>query len=254
MLPYLARRFHLPVTITYVVLLIALVLVALSLGILARRILHRWGRRLHPGWEHVTVEAFESLAIPLLVVGTMDLGLEVLTLPQRYAHAVHILVFGLTLGVVFNFLGKFMGSLFRNLFRDDPAFARMTQPATLFVRALLGFLALIIFLENVGVSLTAVWTTLGVRSVAIGLALQATLSNFFAGVTMLADRPSSPGDHILLGPGPGGPGLEGEVVRIGWRATEVQIPTKETAFIPNSLMASSILLNYSLSGSGAVVS
>jgi small-conductance mechanosensitive channel len=34
----------------------------------------------------------------------------------------------------------------------------------------------------------------------------------------------------------------------------VQIPTKETAFIPNSLMASNILLNYSLSGSGAEVS
>jgi potassium-dependent mechanosensitive channel len=100
----------------------------------------------------------------------------------------------------------------------------------------------------------AVWTTLGVGRVAIGLALLATQSNFFEGITILADRPVSPGDHFLLGPSPGGPGLEGEVVRIDWRATEVQIPTKETAFIPNSLMASSILLNYFRCGSGAVVS
>jgi small-conductance mechanosensitive channel len=253
MLPYLAHTFHLPIAVTYIILLVALALFALSLGITVRRILRRLSLRMRPGWEHVTIEAFESLAIPLLVVGTLDLALEIIYLPRRYSHIVHVVVFGLTLGVVFNFLGKFIGSLFRNLFKSDPAFARMTQPATLFVRALLGFLAIIIFLENVGVSLTAVWTTLGVGSVAIGLALQATLSNFFAGITILADRPVSPGDHILLGPGPGGPGLEGEVVRIGWRATEVQVPTQETAFIPNSLMASLIVLNYSLAGSGAMV-
>jgi len=253
MLPYLAHVFHLPVTVTYIILLVALALIALSLGIMARRILRRWSLRMRSGWEHVTVDAFESLAIPLLIIGTLDLAMEIVYLPRKYSHIVHVVIFGLTLGVVFNFLGKFIGSLFRNLFKEDPAFVRMTQPATLFVRALLGFLAIIIFLENVGVSLTAVWTTLGVGSVAIGLALQATLSNFFAGITILADRPVSPGDHILLGPGPAGPGLEGEVVRIGWRATEVQVPSKETAFIPNSLMASLILLNYSLAGSGAVV-
>jgi small-conductance mechanosensitive channel len=113
-----------------------------------------------------------------------------------------------------------------------------------------GFLALTIFLENLGVSLTAVWTTLGVGSVAIGLALQATLSNLFAGITILADRPVSTGDHITL------PGLnvEGEVVRIGWRATELRTPSNEVAFVPNSTMASSVLMNYSLSGSGATAS
>jgi small-conductance mechanosensitive channel len=48
--------------------------------------------------------------------------------------------------------------------------------------------------------------------------------------------------------------VEGEVVRIGWRATEVQIPTREIAFIPNSLMASTTVINYSVSGAGAAVS
>jgi len=251
-LPYLAHTMHLPVAVTYIIVLLALAVAAVVVGVIVRRILHRWERHLRQGWEHATVEALESLAIPLLVVGTMDLAIEVLALPRRYAHVVHILVFAVTLGVVFSFLGRSVGLVFRNLFRNDPAFARMTQPATLFVRAVLGFLAVIIFLENIGVSLTAVWTTLGVGSVAIGLALQATLSNFFAGITILADRPVSPGDHISL-LGPGWPNLEGEVVRIGWRATEVQTPTRETAFVPNSVMASNILTNYSLSGPGAMV-
>jgi small-conductance mechanosensitive channel len=251
MLAYLAHTFHLPVSVTYVILLGGLALGAVALGLIARRVLTRWAKGLHPGWERITAEALESLTLPLLFIASMDLALEVLSLPRTYARMVHVFVFAVSLVVVFNFLGKVVGIFIRNLLRDDAAFSRVIQPATLFARAVLGIIALVIFLENVGVSLTAVWTTLGVGSVAIGLALQATLSNFFAGITLLADRPISPGDHILLGPG--GSGLEGEVVRIGWRATEVQTPTNETAFIPNSTMASTILTNYSLKGSGAVV-
>jgi small-conductance mechanosensitive channel len=254
MLRYLAHAFHLPLSVTYIILLGATALAALALGLIVRRLLGRWARRLNQGWERLVAEAVELLAIPLVLVITLDIAIEVLELPPHYARTVHILILALTLGVVFYFLGKIIELILRNLFQSDAEFNPITQPATLFVRALLGFLALIIFLENIGVSLTAVWTTLGVGSVAIGLALQATLSNFFAGITLLADRPVSPGDHILLGPGPGGPGVEGEVVRIGWRATEVQIPTREIAFIPNSLMASTTVINYSVSGAGAAVS
>jgi len=250
----LARAFHLPVALTYIILLGTLALAGLAAGMVVRRVLRRWLRIVHGGWERLTLETLESLAIPLLIVMTMDVAIAVLDIPPGYVRLVHILVFGLSLGIAFYFLDKLAELLLRNLFKDDDAFDRVTQPATLFVRFALGSLALVIFLENVGVSLTAVWTTLGVGSVAIGLALQATLSNFFAGVTLLADRPVSPGDHILLGPGPAGPNLEGEVLRIGWRATEVQIPSKEISFIPNSVMASTILTNYSVSGAGTVVS
>ena len=254
MLSDLARALHLPVAVTYIIFLGAVALSALALGLIARRMFRRWAQRLHQGWEGLVVQALESLAIPLVVVISMDVAINILSFPPHYVRAVRLLTFALTLGIVFYFLGKVIELLLRNLFKSDAAFDRVTQPATLFVRAVLGFLALIIFLENVGVSLTAVWTTLGVGSVAIGLALQATLSNFFAGITILADRPISPGDHILLGPGPAGPNLEGEVVRIGWRATEVQVPSREMAFIPNSTMASTILTNYSLSGPGVTVS
>ena len=65
-----------------------------------------------------------------------------------------------------------------------------------------------------GVTLTAVWTTLGVGSVAVALALQETLSNFFSGLYLVADRPISPNDYIKLDTN-----QEGYVLRIGWRST-----------------------------------
>ena len=54
-------------------------------------------------------------------------------------------------------------------------------------------------------------------SVAVALALQETLSNFFAGLYILADRPISPGDYIQLDGG-----QEGYVVRVGWRSTIIR--------------------------------
>lgn len=249
MLSYLARSLHLPPLLTYIIVLGALVLGCVIVGFVLHRIFHRWAQRLQGTWSEIAVEMLESLALPLLIVGTFDIALDALSLPPRYSHFAGRFVFAVILGVVFNFLSRIVVLLFRSVSRKDPGFLRITQPATLFVRIAFGFLALIIFLENVGVSLTAVWTTLGVGSVAIGLALQATLSNFFAGLNILADRAVSPGDHIKLSTG-----VEGEVVRIGWRATELRTAGDEVTLVPNSTMASANITNYSLPGLHATVS
>lgn len=249
MLPDLARTLHLPPVLTYIIVLGALVLGCLIVGFILHRIFHRWARRLHGTWSEIAVEALESLALPLLIVAGFDVALEAISLPPRYGHFAGKFVFAIILAVVFNFLSRVVVLLFRSVSRRDPAFLRITQPATLIVRLAFGFLALIIFLENIGISLTAVWTTLGVGSVAIGLALQATLSNFFAGLNILADRAVSPGDHIKLSTG-----VEGDVVRIGWRATELRTGGDEVTLVPNSTMASANITNYSLPGLRATVS
>jgi small-conductance mechanosensitive channel len=252
MLLHLARLLHLPPLVAYILVLATLLLGALLLGFILHRAFHRLARRLHGPWGEVAIEVLESLALPLLIVGALEIALEMLALPNPYEHIASKLIFAVVLGVVFNFLARAVALFLRGLAKRDPAFLRITQPATLFVRVVFGFLALVIFLENLGISLTAVWTTLGVGSVAIGLALQATLSNLFAGITILADRPVSPGDHVTLSLA--GFSVEGEVVRIGWRATELRTPSKEVAFVPNSMMASGVLTNFSLSGPGAAVS
>jgi len=249
MLPYLTRTLHLPPILCYIIVLGALVLGCLVVGFILHRIFHRWARRLEGTWSEMAVELLESLALPLLIAGAFDIALNSLSLPPRYDRFAGRLVFAIVLGVVFNFLSRVVVLLFRSVSRRDPGFLRITQPATLVVRIAFGFLALIIFLENIGVSLTAVWTTLGVGSVAIGLALQATLSNFFAGLNILADRAVSPGDHIKLSTG-----VEGEVVRIGWRATELRTAGDEITLVPNSTMAGANITNYSLPGLRAMVS
>jgi small-conductance mechanosensitive channel len=78
-----------------------------------------------------------------------------------------------------------------------------------------GALAIIIILENLGVHLTVVWTTLGVGSVAVALALQETLVTCLRGISSPTAHP--PADYIKLDSG-----HEGYVVRIGWRSTTIR--------------------------------
>lgn len=117
---------------------------------------------------------------------------------------------------------------------------RVTQPAAFFVRILFALLTGIVLLDNLGISLTGVWTTLGVGSVAVALALQETLSNFFAGLYLLVDRPVSAGDYIRLESG-----VEGVVQKIGWRSTLLRTLGNNNVVIPNSTMSKAIITNFS---------
>ena len=66
------------------------------------------------------------------------------------------------------------------------------------VRIVVAVLAAIMALESLGVPVAPLLTTLGIGSLAVALALQDTLANFFAGLHLLADRPVRPGDYIKL--------------------------------------------------------
>ncbi len=82
---------------------------------------------------------------------------------------------------------------------------------------------------------------LGVGSVAIALALQDTLSNFFAGVYLRLDHPVRLSDYIKLESGE-----EGFVVERGWRSTRIKALSNNTIVVPNAKLASTIVTNFSL--------
>lgn len=102
-------------------------------------------------------------------------------------------------------------------------------------------LGLTIVLRVMGVSVTPMLTVLGVGGLAVGLALQDTLANFFAGIHLMVESPVDVGDFIRLSSGE-----EGIVSDIGWRTTRVTTMQNNTIVIPNTKITSSILINYSL--------
>ena len=99
--------------------------------------------------------------------------------------------------------------------------------------------AVMIVLDNLGISLTAVWTTLGVGSVAVTAFARHAL-HFFAGVYLRLDSPVRMGDYIKLESGE-----EGFVIQQGWRSARIRTLPNNVVVVPNSKLAP-IVTNFSL--------
>jgi small-conductance mechanosensitive channel len=80
------------------------------------------------------------------------------------------------------------------------------------------------------VNLGALFTTSAIFGVILGLALQDTLGNFFAGISLQADRPFQVGDVITVG----AQRHTGVVEEISWRAIKVRTFTNHVVLIANS--------------------
>ncbi len=109
------------------------------------------------------------------------------------------------------------------------------------VKAVIYLIAILIILSHFGIEITPLVAGLGLGGLAIGLALQTTLSNFFAGIHILSDRPIKVGDFIQLEDG-----TQGFVEDIGWRSTRIKTLANYVVIIPNNKLAESIIVNFSL--------
>ncbi len=100
-------------------------------------------------------------------------------------------------------------------------------------------IAVMIALDTAGISISPLLGGLGISGLAVALALQPTLSNFFAGTYILADRAVEVGDYIQIQNGP-----EGYVTQVGWRSTKMRTWLNNLVVIPNSSLADAIVMNY----------
>ena len=117
-----------------------------------------------------------------------------------------------------------------------------TQSSSVFIvltRVLVYIVGLLILLQSFGVSIGPLLGALGVGGLAVALALQDTLSNFFAGLQILATKKVKPGDFVQLEGG-----QEGYVVDIDWRHTSIRQLPNNMILVPNATLASSIIKNY----------
>jgi len=110
------------------------------------------------------------------------------------------------------------------------------------VKLLIFILGLFLILQNLDIEITPLITALGIGGLAVALALQDTLSNLFAGISIILSRQIRPNDYLQLSGGE-----EGFVTDIKARNTTIRtFPTQNLVVIPNNLLASSIVTNLSL--------
>ena len=118
----------------------------------------------------------------------------------------------------------------------EPAVAGFLQSSA---GVLLNLVLIFVIVEYLGFSTASLVTILGSAGLAIGLALQGSLSNLAGGVLLLVNKPFSIGDYIVVG------GLEGTVKNIGVCYTKLNTPDNRVVVLPNGTLSNSNLVNVS---------
>ncbi|MFN3516925.1 MAG: mechanosensitive ion channel family protein [Novosphingobium sp.] len=103
----------------------------------------------------------------------------------------------------------------------------------------------LIGIDVLGINLTALTVFSGAFGLAIGFGLQKTLGNLISGIILLMDRSIEPGDVIAVGSG--ADKTVGKVDRIGMRAVAVTTRDRIKYMIPNELLMTSAVENWTAS-------
>ena len=233
--------------------LIIFILLALISRLLIRFFLKRIRRRDDPGIPEIILESMRGpfgfflvstglLVGYLLAIGienpilaqlsdTKDLAIKIwkvsviLTATFTVAHVVDRLIDWYLLNIAESTETKIDDTLLPTL--------RRVLPITIYA------VGALVAIDSVGVSISPILAGLGIGGLAVALAVQPTLSNFFAGTYVVTEGELKEGDFIELEGGP-----SGYVEDVGWRSTKIRSRFNNLVIIPNSRMAESIVTNY----------
>jgi len=98
--------------------------------------------------------------------------------------------------------------------------------------------ALVLFLDNIGIKITSLITGLGIGGVAIAFAAQSVLVDLFCCFTIFFDKPFELGDFIVVGE------QMGTVEHIGMKTTRLRALNGEQLILSNSDLTNSRISNY----------
>ncbi len=123
-------------------------------------------------------------------------------------------------------------------YKQDPDSASTIVAMSFLARLGLWSLLLVVVLGNLGVNVTTLIAGLGVGGVALALASQTILADFFSSFAITLDRPFRVGDFIIVGD------FKGTVERIGLKTTSVRSLDGEQIVFSNSDLLKSRIRNY----------
>ena len=234
-------------------LALAIVAASLLLGrlllLIVDRVLKPMSRRTGNRIDNALLEALSIPLFWLVVILGVQIALGQLGfLPEDWREYRDHLLFVLYVLLVYLTVRRLVDHLMRwyGQHMAEGTDAHAAQAIIPFVRRIslivLAAIALIVVLSHFGVNVTALVTTLGIGSLAIALAAQATLADTIAGFAIIADRPFSVGDRIEI--------LEldtwGDVLDIGLRSTRIRTRDNRMVVVPNSVIGKSLVVNHSV--------
>jgi len=235
----------------WAIMVFLIVLVALLLDFLQRRLMTRFGKVVSKTTNLWDVAIFKAAKRPFtLLVWLIGITLAAQLIPVREEGGIldadliiRIRQIGILSAIawfLYAFVSNIESNIIENARRDDRKIDRTTINALgRVVRIAIVITAALVGLDTLGFNIAGLMAAGGIGGLAIGLASKDMLANFFGGVTVYIDRPFGIGDWILLKE----KGIEGVVEDIGWRQTTIRKFDKRPVYVPNAVFTTASVEN-----------
>ncbi len=228
----------------------ALILLATGLAIIARafsrmglKLAEGAAQRFGPEASHRVVETLWPPLLWLICLALFRAGMEWIGPAARlqlYLNRMLALAFFLGLAwLAARLIDLGLARLRATMLLRHKSFSSSVLPLiSRLVKLSILLLSIAAVLSDWGYNATAILAGLGVGSIAIALAAQKTIENFFGGVSVISDRPVSVGDFCKIG------GLMGTIEDIGLRSTRIRTLDRTQVSVPNAQFSSMTLENF----------
>jgi small-conductance mechanosensitive channel len=180
------------------------------------------------GWRRLLRLVLQALVFLALVSASEELD------RRLHGEAKGLRVLGLSAGVVSGLWAGFllMDWLSRVLLHSLHRMGRVSAQSVVpllrkILKAVWGCLMLLIYLDNLGMNVSALLAGLGVGGLAVALAGQKTMENLFGGVVLILDQPVRVGDFCKFGD------KQGTVEEVGLRSIKIRTPERTLISVPN---------------------
>ncbi|MCT6884772.1 mechanosensitive ion channel domain-containing protein [Gilliamella apis] len=155
----------------------------------------------------------------------------VLSYVAHFCFAIVIFLIGRT-------IAKFVARQLRRILTNrhvDPTVVKFVSSLSYYAIIVMTFVAV---LGQLGVQTASIVAVIGAAGLAVGLALQGSLSNFAAGVILIIFRPFKVGETVVIN------NQKGDIDSIQIFSTTIVTPTNEVVVIPNGQVVSANIINY----------
>jgi len=177
--------------------------------------------------QQILEQIRDFLGVPLMKIGSSQLTLW------------NLLYLLILVVLLFYFSGKLRTWISEQLLIKTRMEAGARQAAGSIFRYILIAIGLVIILQTAGIDFTALNVLAGAVGIGLGFGLQNIVNNFVSGLIILFEKPIKVGDRIEVDD------VEGDVVRISGRSTEVLTNDNISIIIPNSKFITENVVNWS---------
>lgn len=222
-----------------VIILIISLIIARIIHVILKNYIPRFTGKTKTDIDDIIIEIITKPVYFFMLIGGLFLALTRIDIVAPYMSIIDDIFFIISVLIAALVVSRIVSALVSKQLKVQKRYQKTPQLLNKIIMAVIYIIAILAVLGHFNVEITPIIAALGLGGLAVGLALQQTLSNFFAGLHILSDRPINVGDYIELQ----SENVSGYVDDIGWRSTKIKTLPNNTVIIPNSKVAESTILN-----------